>query len=137
MHGGLKPKPTKLKVLEGNRGHRRIPKNPEPAAVLPDPPEWMDEVAKNKWRELAKALYQLGLLTEVDVGALEALCQLYAKWRRVTENKQSGTHAEVTLARELRMWYAEFGMTPSSRSRIDVEKIDDKSNEWREFIQEV
>ena len=72
---GRKSKPTALRELEGNRGHRPIPKTVKPTKVLPDPPAWMDGIAKGEWKLTAKELYGVGLLTATDKSALEAYCQ--------------------------------------------------------------
>jgi phage terminase small subunit len=63
-----KAKPTALKVLEGNRGKRKLPKNePKPYPKVPDMPEGLDERAQETYKTLAPKLEKLGLLTEVTV----------------------------------------------------------------------
>ena len=46
---GRKPKPTALKVLEGNPGHRPLnKKEPMPKGKLPRCPEWLEDDAKKE-----------------------------------------------------------------------------------------
>src|SRR5688572_16315449 len=69
---GRKPKPSYLKVLDGNAGKR--PANtaePIPIGNLEDqaPPEWMDEIQKQGWR-YAMQHAPPGLLKKLDRSAL-------------------------------------------------------------------
>ena len=74
--------PTHLKLLKGNPGKRPIRPEPEPAvpATPPDPPEFLDEHAKNEWWRVAPELHALGLLTVLDLQPLAAYCQAYVHW---------------------------------------------------------
>src|SRR4249920_2704931 len=73
---------THLKLLKGNPGKRPIRPEPEPAvpATPPDPPEFLDEHAKNEWWRVAPELHALGLLTVLDLAPFAAYCQAYAHW---------------------------------------------------------
>lgn len=116
-----KPKPTALRVLEGNRGHRPIPENPQPALSYPKPPRSLDgnRVARREWRKRGKALYNLGILTELDLPAFEMYCVLYSQWYNADADRK------MAYAKEARMFMNEFGMTPSSRTKIHVKEKDD------------
>ncbi len=75
-----------------------------------DPPEWLDEFAKEHWRDLAPILQGAGLLTAGDRAALAQLCDDYSTIRK---------DGEADKARDrYRRLLVEFGLTPSSRSRI-------------------
>ena len=116
-----KPKPTALRVLEGNRGHRPIPENPQPALKYPKPPHSLDgnRVARREWRSRGKELYDLGILTVLDLPAFEMYCDLYSRWFNADADKK------VAYAKEARMFMNEFGMTPSARTKIHVKERDD------------
>src|SRR5690606_36938676 len=76
MPKGRKPKPTNLKVLEGNPGKRPLNQNePKPKPIRPKCPTWLDKEAEKMWRSLAPELESLHLLTIIDVAALAAACQ--------------------------------------------------------------
>ena len=132
---GRRPKPTELKVLEGNPGKRKLnAKEPKPEKKAPACPAWLMPEAKKEWRRLAKSLEAMGLLTENDRSAFAAYCQAYARWKeaeeRITDRglvirTPSGYPQQVpyiSIAQQyLRLMgqYAErFGLDPSSRSRI-------------------
>lgn len=132
---GRKPKPTNLKVLEGNPGKRPLNMfEPHPEKIMPECPDWLEEEAKNEWNRLAEPLFRLGLLTELDMAAFASYCQAYARWREAEEFiSQHGSIVktktgywqqvpQVSIARANQAMMikaaAEFGLTPSARSRI-------------------
>lgn len=106
---GRKPKPLALKVLEGYQASRTNfaePRLPIGSIVAPD---HLQGFALEKWNELAPLLSGAGMLTEGDRSALEQLCDDYAIVRN-----EGCPKAKDRLRRLL----TEFGLTPSSRSRI-------------------
>jgi len=69
-------KPTNLKLLEGNRGKRKLPKNEfKPFPKAPKVHLDLDRQAKKTWKRLAKVLEPVGLLTEADGDLFAMLCQ--------------------------------------------------------------
>lgn len=132
---GRKPKPTAVKKLEGNPGKRKLnTKEPVPAKGMPDCPEWLLPEAKKEWERLADLMNQMGILTEVDMAAFAAYCQSYARWKEAQEHIDSeGSTFETdkgyqqqtpwvgianTNQKLMLQAASEFGLTPSSRSRI-------------------
>ena len=78
---GRKPKPTALKLIDGNPGKRPIVGHePRPPASRPTCPAHLSASAKAEWKRLAGALNRIGLLTQVDRAALAAYCQAYGRW---------------------------------------------------------
>lgn len=144
-----KPKPPELRLLEGNRGHRPIPPTPKPRLEFPQPPRWLLRTAKKEWRRVAKELYALGLLTVIDKAALEMYCQCYARWKQADDKigemecpaTESGylqqdpyiaiAHKYAKLALN---FLTEFGMSPSSRARVNVEKLRDNKSEFERLL---
>ena len=141
---GRRPKPTHLKLLTGNPGKRPLNQNePKPAAELPPPPDHLNDAAKSEWNRLGPQMVKLGLLSAIDGSAFAAYCVVYARWVEAEEMlKKTGpvfkapsgfpqlspyyTIANQSLA-QMRQYLIEFGLTPSSRSRIsliDGEKTD-------------
>lgn len=136
---GRPPKPTALKQLAGNPGHRPL-NNTEPQfeRTLPKCPTFIKGEARREWKRVVIELFDAGLLTSIDRAALAAYCQAWARWveaeKRITENgytfkTESGYQQQtpwVGIANSaldlMRKFMSEFGMTPSSRSRVKVEK---------------
>ena len=132
---GRKPKPTTVKKLEGNPGKRKLnTKEPVPAKGMPACSDWLMPEAKKEWERLAKLMNQMGVLTEVDMAAFAAYCQSYARWKEAQEHITSvGSTFETdkgyqqqtpwvgianTNQKLMLQAASEFGLTPSSRSRI-------------------
>lgn len=76
---GRRPKPTHLKLVQGNPGKRAINRSePKPRRVLPSPPAHLRARAKVAWGYVSAQLDNMGVLTEADALALERLCECYA-----------------------------------------------------------
>ena len=83
---GRKPKPTALKLLEGNPGKRPLNVDePKPKKQAPSCPSWLEPEAKKEWKRMAKTLESIGILTEIDKAAFSGYCQAYARWREAEE----------------------------------------------------
>ena len=149
---GRKPKPTAVKVLEGNPGKRELNTfEPVPKKTsLPKCPDWLEEEARNEWHRLAKNLFELGLLTDLDVQAFASYCQAYARWREAEEfitqhgsliKTKSGYWQQVpqvSIAHQnqkiMMQAAAEFGLTPSSRSRIIADQAASREADEMEML---
>ena len=135
---GRRPKPTALKILEGNPGRRPLPRNEAkpPAVCTLDAPRTLDAVGRQEWRRLAPQLQRLGLLTEIDRSALECCCELYSelrqlraqrrRWLRDTAKRDDVRRVDAALDRKVglfRQYLVEFGLTPSSRARVETDEV--------------
>jgi len=140
---GRKPKPTHLKLVRGNPGKRRLNgAEPVPERMLPSPPDELCADARVEWQRVAGELHRIGVLSGIDRAALAAYCQAYGRWvvaeraiARMAERDQlteglmikttNGNAVQNPLVgtankamADLVRYAAEFGMTPSARSRI-------------------
>lgn len=77
---GRKPIPNSLKELAGNPGKRPLDDSPNPTASIPRCPAVFRGEAKREWKRIARALFDLGLLADIDHAALEAYCTEYDRW---------------------------------------------------------
>lgn len=145
---GRKPKPTHLKVVAGNPGRRPLPANePDVEIKIPEPPEILEGLALEQWERLSKEFYNLGVMSEIDRDALVIYCKLYGRWveaenRLKTEGLtlvnakgvvvQSPYIGIVNRCVELmNKLLVEFGMTPSSRTRVAAKKTKKtEKNPW-------
>ena len=137
---GRKAKPRAVKELAGTfRADRHNANEPTLPALETGPPcpGHLTGEAESTWVRLAELLTTMGVLTEADLHALEAYCVTYARWHDAeAQLRQYGVMlfkdgslfpspylriAEDSL-KQLRSWMTEFGITPSSRSRVKVEK---------------
>ena len=149
---GPAPKPNELKKLEGNPGKRTTNRNePRPAQKIPPCPKHLSNEARKEWRRVSKQLVQLKLVTEVDRAALAAYCQAWARWVQAEQEMANKDFRMITITesgypvvspwfgvankamQQMRAFLAEFGMTPSSRSRIQVPK-ENEEDEFDSFL---
>jgi len=138
-------------VLEGNPGKRAFNKNePKPTIKAPSIPSHLTGEARNEWRRMVKLLIPLGLLTEIDRTALGIYCELYGIWVEAKKRLKEDGHVIINVQGnktqnpylgimkgafdQMKFYIAEFGMGPSSRSRINVPKPEaaDPYEEYRQ-----
>ena len=134
---GPSPKPTALVLLEGNPGKRPINHaEPRPRLKTPCCPGHLDADAKTEWKRLVRILRHMKLLTEADYISLGNLCQAYSTMvkaqTKLTESgllfKTSSGYVQQspllgvvnTCMETITRLCREFGLTPSSRSRMQV-----------------
>lgn len=132
---GRKPKPTAIKVLEGNPGKRLLNEHePVPPKAVLKCPSWILPEAKKEWRRLAPSLESMGVLTMADLSAFTGYCQAYARWKEAEEfitkhgsifRTPSGyvqQVPQVSIAQQnlkiMQSFCSEFGLTPACRARI-------------------
>jgi P27 family predicted phage terminase small subunit len=127
-----------MKKLEGNPGKREINhQEPQPEVVIPKCPAHLKGEARNEWNRITKELVKLKIVSNVDRAALVGYCQAWGDYIRAC--KEVETEGEVIISDKGGMYQnpwvsiknsavdrmvrisSEFGMTPSSRSRIKIE----------------
>lgn len=138
---GRPKKPTALKKLDGTIRKDRMPENemqPNKLDLVPAPPSHFDEVAKQVWDQKAKELYELGILTTIDLDMLGRYCAAVSIATAAEKKiKSQGMVLECTNHRgnlyyqknpHITIWKeatveankiaSQFGFTPSSRAKI-------------------
>ena len=135
---GRRPIPTALKLLAGNPGKRLLNQNePKPEKKIPSCPDSIAGEARKEWRRMSRRLARLGLVTEIDRAALAAYCRAWQVWSDAVEEVRKTSavvkapngmpmlnpylSVELRAAKQMKSFLVEFGMTPSSRSRIEVD----------------
>lgn len=136
---GRPPKPTALKLLAGNPGHRTLPKNepkPRGKAACPD---WVCEPGKGLWAKLAPDLMREGLLTARSAEEFAAYCHeraIYAIYSELLkELRPKSTKVERYRAIALKAQDrasklgGKFGMTPGDMVGLTVPEKPASSDE--------
>ena len=151
---GRKPKPTALKMLEGNPGKRPLnDKEPQPEKKAPRCPSWLEPEAKKEWKRMSKTLETIGVLTQVDMTAFAGYCQAYARWKEAEEflskhgtifKTPSGYIQQVpqvsiaqTYLKVMKDFCSEFGLTPAARTRIQVNTVSIEADDPMEELLKV
>lgn len=132
-------KPTALKIAEGTFRKDRAVNEPTPSTVdvsKMKAPEHFDDVHKTMWDEYVEELTSLGVLTVIDKMAFEVMFEIYIEIQEfkaaieeegkyVTDDRGNKRRnpliSQVNQLRQtLRQFLSEFGMTPASRTKINV-----------------
>ena len=134
---GRKPKPTSLKQISGNPGKRKLNgSEPKFSALRSKCPKHLDAVARKEWKRVTEELLALRIMSEADVAALAAYCSAYSRWVKAElEIRKDGEVIKLPTGEgvrnpwlivsekaldSLRKFATEFGLTPSSRTRLHV-----------------
>ncbi len=131
---GPKPKPTAMKKMQGNPGHRPLGGGElKPKTVVKRPRDLGKGLARKFWDEHAGELERLQVLTGVDSAAFRLMAEHYAiavqavgllKEEGLTieggDGKKKNPLAQVFKDNSLafKSFATEFGMTPSARVRL-------------------
>lgn len=160
MTTGRRPKPTVVKLQNGNPGKRALPKNePCPSTDLPKtaPKAWAAR-ARTEYGRIKKALDDLGAVTGPDIegvrfyceaaadhtAACAALDEADAAGRRfyavTTKSGDTMWRAHPALAakaeaeKRCKSWLVEYGLTPSARTRVSAVKKDEPESLASKYI---
>lgn len=131
---GRKPKSPALKVLAGERKERVGGAIQKGAPAVPQRPDHFDDHGREAWDRVTAELTKLGCLSTAEAFAIELYCVVYSRWRKAIEGLNSGGITTTTdlgsvkgnpamqviaqCERTMASMLSEFGLTPSSRSRV-------------------
>ena len=138
-------KPTAVKALKGTlqpcRTNNLEPK-PETALRAVQPPEYLDQGAKDLWN-FALEQAPVEMLTSLDLSIFALWADTYSKIIELEKDiKAEGvtiinakgdikTNPKIALQNQLKAilikTLTELGFTPASRSKVQVRKVQDKS----------
>ncbi len=143
---GPAPKPTAVRLYEGNLGKRPLNSlEPRPRVVEPVCPSHLDAEGRRVWRRLVPVLQRMRVLTEADGIALGNLCDSYSTMvqaqKKLRESgmllKTPSTYVQqnplisiVSSSMEtVNKLAREFGLTPAARTRINAEPPEEEMDE--------
>lgn len=160
MSTGRRPKPTLVKIANGNPGKRALPKNePCPSTDIPKtaPKSWSAN-ARAEYARIKKALDDLGAATGPDLEGIRFYCEAAADHAAACEaldqaDKSGGrfyvvmtkdggemwrSHpalaAKADAEKRCKSWLVEHGLTPSARTRVAVTKKDEPDSVADKYI---
>jgi P27 family predicted phage terminase small subunit len=142
---GPQPKPTTLKIAQGNPGKRALNDNepvPPPGDIAC--PAWVEGVAREVWDQLAPVCVAMKTLTTADVLTFARYCDRFARWLELRAFVRDKLQANpffvrydekgkivyagefpqnqelARVGKEMLLLEREFGLTPAARSRLQV-----------------
>ncbi|HIF9075729.1 TPA: phage terminase small subunit P27 family [Photobacterium damselae] len=142
---GPAPKPTVLKLIQGNPGKRPINKNePQPPKTKGKvrAPRRFNRESKKWFNDIVKRAESMGVMTDVDDIGVEMLVDAYAEYLALCEIIENAGFVYVTKGtkgqksikanpavvmradawKRISSMLQQFGLTPSSRSKINTDK---------------
>ncbi len=145
---GRPPKPTALKVLEGNPGKRQLnDREPQASAGKPKRPTWLAVKARPHWQQAIQALEGMGVLTVADGPAVALLANALVEYIDAAQEVEDrgltflderldkdgnvissvirpnpATTVRADAWRRVNLMLQQFGLTASSRSKVKLEK---------------
>lgn len=124
---GRPPKPTALRVLQGNPGKRPLPADepkPEGPAVRP---KFLKGRSRKIWDEFAPIVEKMGLLTSADAMPFARWCVLQAEFEKDADRFPASKMARMDSLE------ARFGLDPSSRARLGTGRKKPRANAFAEL----
>lgn len=138
MAKGRKGVPAKIHQLHGTYRDDRHGGELKVDCVMPDPPDWLNDIAKKEWLRIAPVLKKYKVLSDMDITVLEMYCVVYARWISAEKKMQSIRDGEIsetpngyqqqsawlqianTSIKQMQSLCAEFGMSPATRARMKL-----------------
>ena len=141
------PRAQNLKILQGTdrKDRRKRLKSHQEPSRCPPVPLTLSEAAKAEWKALAPVAYRLGTLTRADVRAFCLLCECLATEHEAraivaAEGLTVGTQTHpasrilATARQQSANLLKEFGLTPKSRTGVDLE-TEKPDSSFDEFLE--
>jgi P27 family predicted phage terminase small subunit len=102
--------------------------------AVPRAPKWLSRDAADEWRRIMPDLVSRRILTDSDMGMVEAFCVASGRVREIERMIQKSGDIDPKMFRmqdkaimTARQIAAEIGLTPVSRSRPSI--VDDRSDD--------
>jgi len=131
---GPAPKPTRLKVLQGEKRPSRLRNEPQPDERPPQAPEWLTPEARKVWDRVVAELAGMQLAFAADADTIAAFCSSVALLARAERtlvedgylhddaNGNSRRSPWVLIRRDALAGIARFGLalglSPAARARL-------------------
>ena len=122
--------PTKLKLLNGNPSQRKLTPEPAPVTCVPKMPTFVykNKFAREEWKRIIPELEKVGLISLLDRAAIGAYCVAFSDYEtlaRYTAKMTPEDEGYLDYIRALRQaavllkqYFQDFGMSPSSRTKV-------------------
>ena len=153
---GRKRTPTETLKRRGSYRrdrHGQRDSEPKPTAKLPDRPRWLTGEARKEWERLGPLLAEKGLLTEWDRAlfctyclewkAYVTICRKLRPLDDYTMVTTNGNHVQHPLVgvknrvfQNLVRIATEFGLSPSSRSKLSVEPVSTEDDPQEKLLRQ-
>jgi P27 family predicted phage terminase small subunit len=140
MGKGRKPTPTNILKLRGSWRAKTRPNEPTPEVTKVEAPEFLGAREREIFDKMAQKLFDLGVLTEIDAGALTRYATILVRWMDAARQMAEGVATHIAIKddagkvksfmptppymvfnksnEQLMKLESEFGLTPAARPRL-------------------
>lgn len=155
---GPRPTPTAILKLRGSNRPGRKNRRREPKRIGKiRKPDNLDPFESKVWDQLIGDLKPTGMLGRMDANTLARYCTLFMRYRKAEEFLKSVPSTSIPLRNDagdivgfaqlpqvnqcaklavlLLQIEREFGMTPSARTRIQVDPPEEKADPFAKFLE--
>ena len=129
------PQPENTKKLE-NRGSTRVSSRkdePEPGAFDDTCPDWLDDIAKQKWYKIVPQLKNLGVLGDVDSSLVAQYCHWWSKFIWGVTECPNDIHIQAKATDYLIKLGGRMGMSPSDRVGLQTTTSKKKDKDDKKY----
>jgi len=141
MPKGRKPTPTNILKIRGSWRAKTRPNEPKPEVTKIKAPEFLGPREREIFEKMAEKLFDLGVLTEIDAGALTRYASILVRWMDAAKQMAEGVPSFMPVKDEngkvkgfistppymvfnksneqLLKLEQEFGLTPAARPRLE------------------
>ena len=134
---GPAPKPTVLRIADGQHPSRINTAEPRPRDGVPQPPPWFTAAHRDVWTRTVEELTAMGLARAADQDMLAAYCAAVVRWAEATRlveahgivyrpapghpwRKNPAVPVAEAASLEITRLGREFGLSPAARVGIVV-----------------
>ena len=117
---GRPRKPTKLHVLHGTKNttrHRSRSSEPQITSPIGDPPDYLKEIGRAKWLEIADDPEYGVVLNRSHRETLEHYCVLYQRFVADAKGEEDMNASQRQTFHSIAM---QLGRTPAAQSKVSV-----------------
>jgi len=140
MGKGRKPTPTNILKIRGSWRAKTRPNEPTPEVTKVEAPEFLGAREREIFDKMAEKLFDLGVLTEIDAGALTRYATILVRWMDAARQMAEGVATHIAIKddegkvksfmptppymvfnksnEQLMKLESEFGLTPAARPRL-------------------
>ena len=154
MVRGRKPKPSAAHEASGayvKNPQRRNKREPVAPTGPLEMPNWVreDDIARQCWEQTVCIIGAMKILTQADLHPVAGYCSDFAQWFRLRAMIEQGNVSQMTehgdkvkveatqvhkyQDRMFKFW-GEYGMTPSSRSRLIAAQAEDEEDNFEALL---
>ena len=109
----------------------KLQRDRDPLTRVPPAPKWLSDEARLEWRRVLPRLVEDRIITKADLTGVENYCVAAGRVRDLEKQIQASGDVKLIRAQNVAMMTArqlaaEYGLSPTSRARVQGQETDDE-----------